>query len=106
MWMEGRIHGEYGKIETPIGFIPKYDDLKSLFRKIFDKEYTKEEYNSQFALRIDKLLARLDRIEGAYQEEEDIPQKFSDHVSQQRIRLQKAKQKTGKGIILPEEFVG
>jgi len=31
MWMEGRIHGDYEAIETPIGFIPKYNDLKELF---------------------------------------------------------------------------
>ncbi|MHA1911923.1 MAG: phosphoenolpyruvate carboxykinase (GTP), partial [Candidatus Kariarchaeaceae archaeon] len=31
LWSELRVHGEVEAIETPIGFIPHYDDLKRLF---------------------------------------------------------------------------
>jgi len=57
--MEGRIHGEYGAIETPIGFIPMYDDLKKLFKDVFNKEFTKEEYDYAFSIRIAKILEGL-----------------------------------------------
>ena len=52
------MHNEYDTIETPIGFIPKYEDLKALFRQVFDREYTNADYDIQFATgiknRIDK----------------------------------------------------
>mgnify|MGYP000045943321 CR=1 FL=1 len=32
-WLEKRAHGEIDAIETPIGYIPKYDDLKKLFKE-------------------------------------------------------------------------
>ena len=104
MWMEGRIHEEYESIETPVGLIPKYDDLKELFKQIFNKEYTKEDYEKQFSIRIKKLLERLDRIEAIYKEELDVPEVFSEHIQQQRERLKEAKEKHGKEIISPFDF--
>ena len=40
-WMEKRIHGEVEALSTPIGFVPKYEDLKPLFQNILNKNYTK-----------------------------------------------------------------
>ena len=48
---EGRVHDEYGAIETPIGLIPKYEDLQALFKQVFNRDYTKEEYEKQFSMR-------------------------------------------------------
>lgn len=31
LWAEGRVYSEYEAIETPVGRIPKYEDLKTLF---------------------------------------------------------------------------
>ncbi len=104
MWMDGRVHNEYGSIETPIGFIPKYDDIKELFRQIFDKEYAKEDYEKQFSIRITKWLDKLDRIEEIYKAEEEMPDVFHDHLNQQRTRLKEAKEKYGKDIISPFDF--
>ena len=104
LWMEGRIHDEYVAIETPIGFIPKYDDLKILFKKVFGKEYSKEEYEKQFSIRVSKLLERLDRIESAYKEEEHIPEIFHRHIEQEKERLKEAQEKFGKDAISPFEF--
>lgn len=87
MWMEGRIHNEYGAIETPIGLIPKYHDLKNLFLSIFVRDYSREEYILAFSLRIPSLLERLDRVEKIYQVETNVPQSFFDHLNQQRQRL-------------------
>ena len=104
MWMEGRVHNEYEAIETPIGFIPKYNDLKKLFRQIFDKKYTKEEYEKQFAIRIIKWLDKMERVEEIYKAEEVVPEAFNKHLEQQRKRLEEAKQKYGKDVISPFEF--
>ena len=104
MWMEGRVHNEYAVIETPIGFIPKCDDLKNLFKQIFNKDYTKEEYIKQFSIRIKHLMDKLDRIEAIFRQEEGIPHEFYNHLSQQRERLKEAKEKYGKDVVSPFEF--
>lgn len=76
IWAEGRVHGEYEAIETPIGYIPKYHDLKTLFKQIFDKEYPEEEYIQQFSIRVTKHLEKLARMEELYGDEEGIPEAF------------------------------
>ncbi len=87
MWMEGRVHKEFGAIETPIGFIPKYEDLKMLFHKIFHRDYTEEEYVKEFSIKVKKLLEKLDRIEAIFRDEGDIPETFYQHLNAQRQRL-------------------
>ncbi len=104
MWMEGRVHGEYDAIETSVGFIPKYEDLRDLFKAIFDKEYTKEEYEYQFSIRIPGLLEKLERVEEIYKSEDGLPEVFSTHMQQQKQRLKDAKEKYGKDAISPFEF--
>ena len=104
LWMEGRVHDEYGAIETPAGYIPKYNDLKALFREAFKKEYTKDDYVKQFSIRIPALLKKLERVEGIYKSEEDVPETFYKHLKQQRERLKDAKEKYGKDVIEPFEF--
>jgi phosphoenolpyruvate carboxykinase (GTP) len=44
IWSEGRVHGEYDAIKSPIGFLPLYEDLRKLFRQVFDREYNHENY--------------------------------------------------------------
>jgi phosphoenolpyruvate carboxykinase (GTP) len=104
MWMEGRVHGEYESVETPIGYIPKYEDLKDLFKQVFNREYSKEDYEKQFAIRISEWLAKFDRIEEIYSAEEEIPEIFHKHLEQARKRLKGAKEKFKKEIISPFEF--
>lgn len=41
-WAEGRVHGEYDAVCTPTGKIPLYEDLKVLFKKFLDIDYTSE----------------------------------------------------------------
>ena len=76
IWAEGRVHGEYDAIKTPIGYIPLYDDLKALFKQVFDRDYTEEEYVQQFSIRGKKHLEKLARIEELYKDEEGIPEAF------------------------------
>lgn len=104
MWMEGRVHDEYEAIETPIGLIPRYENLKNLFRQIFNKDYSKDDYEKQFSIRTKKLLEWLDRIEAIYREESDVPAVFHDHINQQRERLVEAKDRYNEDVISPFEF--
>jgi len=103
-WMEGRVHNEYEAIETPIGFIPFYEDVKALFKQIFDREYTKAEYDKQFSIRTDKFFEKLDRMEKIYSEESDVPEIFTTTLQRIRKRLSDAKEKFGKDVICPDEF--
>ncbi|PIN86635.1 phosphoenolpyruvate carboxykinase (GTP) [Candidatus Woesearchaeota archaeon CG10_big_fil_rev_8_21_14_0_10_44_13] len=104
MWMEGRVHGEFDAVETPIGFIPGYEDLKKLFREIFSKDYKKEDYVRQFSIKIKNLMEKLDRIEAIFRQEENIPDMFYHHLVQQRERLKEALEKHGKEVMSPLEF--
>ena len=101
MWMEARIHNEAEAIETPIGFIPRYDDLKLLFKQIFSRDYTRQDYEDQFSIRVDKILNKLDRIEVIFKEETDIPEFFIKHLKQQREKLLEVKEKYGNDVISP-----
>jgi phosphoenolpyruvate carboxykinase (GTP) len=102
IWMECRVNNEFDAIETPIGYIPKYEDLKELFRQVFDKEYTKEEYEQQFSIRVVKSLAKLDRMQTVFDAEEGIPGSFFEHMNSERARLEKAKEKGE--VISPFDF--
>lgn len=104
LWSEGRVHNEYDAIETPIGLIPKYEDVKTLFKQVFSKDYSEEEYIKQFSIRTTKWLDKMNRIEAIYKAEEEIPQIFHDHIEQQRTRLKKAAEKLGKEVISPFDF--
>ncbi|MBN2440043.1 MAG: phosphoenolpyruvate carboxykinase (GTP) [Spirochaetales bacterium] len=105
LWMDGRVHNEYDAIETPIGFIPKYEDIKNLFKQIFGREYTQADYNAQFAIRVSKWLEKMDRMEDIYSKEADIPQEFTQTLKTQKERLKEAQAKYGKDVILPDEFL-
>ena len=106
LWMEGRVHNEYGALETPIGYIPKYQDLKDLFRQIFDREYTREEYDTQFAIRVEKFQQKMDRIDKIYAGESDIPRDFLDTLSMLRKRLTDARTTAATDELPPGQFEG
>jgi phosphoenolpyruvate carboxykinase (GTP) len=102
-WLELRAHGEVDAIETPIGFIPKYEDLKELFAKI-GKEYPKELYDKQFAVYVDNILARIDLQEEAYRKEKNIPAKLFEVYREQRKGLEALKAKYGP-IVSVEQLI-
>jgi phosphoenolpyruvate carboxykinase (GTP) len=104
LWAEGRVHNEYDVTETPIGYIPKYEDLRDLFKEVFEREYTKQEYTEQFSIRIDKFLAKLDRMDKIYAEEQDIPEAFTACLKNLRRRLEEAREKFGMEEVPPEKF--
>lgn len=88
LWAEGRIHGDYEAIKTPVGYIPKYKDLTALFKAVFaGREYTLEEYEAQFSIRIDKYLAKYERMEAQFKVEEAMPEEFMICLAERRADL-------------------
>ena len=104
-WMELRIHGDVQAIEAPTGLIPIYEDLKRMFQEVLGKEYTKEQYVEQFAIRIQQNLQKIERIDNIYRTEVlDTPQVLFDILDEQRERLLVAKEKYG-DCVVPSKFV-
>jgi len=60
-WAEQRIHNEVDVYRTPLGFIPKYEDLKTLFQQIFQEDFSRELYQELFKFRIDAWAAKISR---------------------------------------------
>ena len=81
-WLELYAHGDVSGVDTPIGIIPHYEDLKELFASI-NKEYPKSLYDKQFGLYIDFIVSRLDLQTEAYGKEEGISESlfrvYRDH---------------------------
>jgi phosphoenolpyruvate carboxykinase (GTP) len=95
-WMELRVHGDVDAIETPIGYIPKYEDLKRLFKEVLNKDYTREAYEKQFTIRIPELLAKIERIEKIYREKvREVPEELFQVLEEERKRLLEAREKYG-----------
>lgn len=93
-WLDLFAHGDVEAISTPIGFLPKYEDLKTLFATI-DKEYPKSLYDMQFALYIDKIVSRIDLQTEAYSKEANVPQTLFDVYKKQKKELLELKDKFG-----------
>ena len=103
-WLERKVHQEVGVIATPIGDLPQYDDLKKLFKTIIDKKYPYSLYEKQFSLYLDKILARIELQQNAYQKEENIPAILFDILTQQSQGLHGLKAKFG-SIVKPADLV-
>lgn len=102
-WMERRIHNELNAITTPIGYIPRYEDLKVLFREVLNREYRLEDYTKQFAIRTGKLLEKIDRVWKIYSEIPTMPRRFFEVLEEQRQRLLDVRSKYG-DVIPPQKF--
>ncbi|MFX0028267.1 MAG: phosphoenolpyruvate carboxykinase (GTP) [Candidatus Hermodarchaeota archaeon] len=102
LWAEGRTQNDYEAIKTPIGYLPKFSDLKILFKEYLNKEYTETEYIEQFSIRIKELLEKLDRIESFFRKEKDVPHFFWDILNEQRNNLIELRNEYGMEIISPQ----
>ena len=95
-WMELRVNGETDAIETPCGYIPKYDDLVKLFKEVLGDDYTKEQYEEQFTMRIPERLAKKVRIMDIYHTKVfDTPHVFLKAMEDQKKRLEECQKKHG-----------
>jgi phosphoenolpyruvate carboxykinase (GTP) len=102
-WLERYAYQEVGCIQTPIGNLPLYRDLKSLFAGIIDKPYPKDLYDRQFSLYVDPIIARIELQEAAYAKEENIPTRLFEVLAQQKESLQAWRQAKG-AVISPEDM--
>jgi len=103
-WMELRVHGDVDAIRTPTGSVPMYADLARLFREVLSAEYTQEQYNEQFVLRIPENLAKLERIETIYRTDvPDTPEVFFETLGAQRAGLADAQKRYG-DYAAPSQF--
>jgi phosphoenolpyruvate carboxykinase (GTP) len=103
-WMELRVHGDTGAIRSPTGLIPKYEDLRVLFNQVLGKEYRKEDYAKQFAIRVPENLDKIERVKMFYREKvADTPTELFQILDEQRKRLLEAKERFG-NYIPPDSF--
>ncbi|MBA3009583.1 MAG: phosphoenolpyruvate carboxykinase (GTP) [Proteobacteria bacterium] len=103
-WLERYAHDEIEFLTTPIGNLPKYDDLKQLFKQILDKKYPRSLYDKQFSLYCDNIVQRIELQEAAYAKEEAIPRQLFDILAAQKRALTELKAQKG-SIVNPDHFV-
>ncbi len=95
-WMELRVHNEAGCMTAPTGYIPKFEDLRKLFKETLNKDYSKDDYINQFTIRIKENLAKIDRVEKFHRENvAESPAEVFKVLAEQRKRLEATGKKFG-----------
>jgi len=102
-WLELFAHRDVEALESPIGYLPKYDDLKRLFHEIIDKEYPERLYIQQFSLYIENILSRIDLQTKAYGENPSTPKRLFEVLTVQREGLLALKAEFGP-IVTPSQL--
>lgn len=95
-WMELRAHGDVGAVVTPTGLAPAYEDLRSLFSQVLGREYSPEDYELQFRIRVRENLMKINRMIDLYRREvAQAPQSLFDELEIQRERLHEIRREFG-----------
>ncbi len=102
-WLERYAHGEVGAIETPIGFIPRYEDLKTVFEETVGKEYPQTLYDKQFSFYVDNILARIQLQEEAYRKDKKMPPRLFEVYEEQKRGLLALKRAHGP-VVSPDKL--
>ena len=98
-WAEGRIHNEYEALDTPTGKIPLFKDLKVLFKKHLDYNYTEAEYNYQFTFRCTKWVEKLGRAKVYFKKmDAHTPEFIFTKWDEEIVKIEAAKAKFGNEI--------
>lgn len=88
-WMDLRINGEVDALDAGYGLIPKYEDLVPIFKDVRNRDYSREEYDAEFRVRIPELMAKLDRMEEIYSTKvQDTPETMKAEMKAERERLE------------------
>ncbi len=104
-WMELRVHGDIGAIKTPVGLIPRYEDLKPLFSEVLGQDLSEELYTEIFTLRVPENISKIERIKNIYQNKiPNTPKELINALDEQEKRLKKAKKQYG-DYIPPQKFI-
>jgi len=102
-WMERRVHNEVRALKTPVGYLPLYEDLKVLFKEYLNKDYTYEDYEKQFTLRVKENLAKIERLVNIYRGLKFVPERVFELYKEEESRLKEAQSKFG-DYITPDKF--
>lgn len=102
-WLERVVHDEVGVIPTPIGLLPKYDDLKRLFKELIDKAYPQDLYEKQFSLYVENIIARIDLQIDSYKKESNVPERLFEVLNEQKEGLLELKNAYGP-IVSPDQL--
>jgi len=98
-WAEGRIHGEYDAYETPTGKIPMYADLKALFKKYLNEDFTEETYTYLFTFRCQKWVEKLERAKAFFKKmDAATPAEIFEYWDATIAKINAAKDKYGDQI--------
>jgi len=103
-WLAKFANGDVDAIETPVGFIPKYEDLEKLFSSIIGKKYPRALYDKQFSIYVDKILDRIELQRKAFGEEKGLPGKLFEVYDEWNKGLLGLKEAYG-AIVSPEQLV-
>ncbi|HEB70494.1 MAG TPA: phosphoenolpyruvate carboxykinase (GTP) [Desulfobulbus sp.] len=107
VWMRIMALMHQGRVETiwtPIGRIPKYQDLKKLFKEVLEKEYEKELYSKQFSLYTENLIKRVDMSITEFAGEKGMPGAFFHVLDTWRRDLAALKATIGL-IVTPDQMI-
>ncbi|MCD6524653.1 MAG: phosphoenolpyruvate carboxykinase (GTP), partial [Thermococcus sp.] len=67
-----------------------------LFKQVLNKDYSREDYEKQFTIRVPELLAKIERIEKIYREQvKEVPEELFEILEDERKRLLEAREKYG-----------
>ena len=102
-WLERYAHGEVQAIETPIGMIPRYEDLQTIFRSLVTKDYARSLYDKQFSFYVDNILGRIQLQEDAYRKEKRIPARLFEIYGEQKKGLLALKERFGP-VVSPDQM--
>jgi len=103
-WLAKYANGDMQAIETPIGFVPKYEDLAALFSTLIDKDYPRELYDKQFSIYIDNILARIELQREAFGKENNLPEKLFEVYDEWTAGLLELKEAYGI-VVTPDQLV-
>ena len=107
VWMRIMALMHQGKVEsiwTPIGRIPKYQDLKKLFSEVIDKQYDESTYTKQFSIYADNLIKRVDMSITEFSREKGMHDAFFDVLDTWRRDLVALKATAGP-IVTPGQMI-
>jgi len=102
-WLARFAHGDYEGIETPIGFIPRYEELKETFAETIGKKYPKDLYDKQFSIYVDLILKRIDLQREAFGKEEKLPKQLFKVYAEWEKGLKALKKKFG-AVVMPDQL--
>jgi len=102
-WLARFAHGDYAGIDTPIGWIPKYEDLKATFTDTIGKDYPKDLYDKQFSIYVDRIQSRIDLQREAFGKEENLPAQLFKVYDEWESGLKALKDAHG-DVVMPDQL--